>query len=198
MKKIISLTLALLILSSFSVFAGEPSEWAKDLIDENMVSYLNNTGITIDYQKPITREEFAVLSFYVYNQLHDVEYDFEIVNPFKDVNNHIILLAYKLGIVKGVSDTEFAPEKTITREEICIMLSRVITKKDSLSETEINEVKGSIDTYSDKAQVSEWALPYVEYAVKNNIMKGVSDTEISPKSECTFEQALVLCSRIIK
>jgi len=56
--------------------------------------------------------------------------------------------------------------------------------------------RGGIDKYDDRGEVSDWAVDGVGVLAANGIMKGTSDTTLSPKSPCTVEQSIILIYRL--
>ena len=52
--------------------------------------------------------------------------------------------------------------------------------------------------FSDKNDVSDWAAESVAVLAENGIMKGTSDTTLSPLSNTTIQEAILLDLRIYK
>lgn len=76
---------------------------------------------------------------------------------FKDVNKSdwfytTICTANKYGLVLGDSETEFAPERNVTREEIVVMISR------AMEYASLAKMKNGIYAASDIERISEWAV----------------------------------------
>lgn len=200
MKKFLALALsAMMILSVVpALCSDEPSDWAKAEIDEAMVQLLVDTGSQMDYQRPITRKEFAILALDAYSSFAGIpETDGGITNPFTDMDEPMVLLAYHAGIIKGRSETEFDPDASISRQEICVMLSRVVSgTQEGYTEEIIASFAPDVAKFSDGASVADWAAGAVSFCADFGIVKGVSDTEIGPLADCTMEQALILVKRL--
>lgn len=203
-KRMLSMLLTVSMLATIlplTVLADTvPSEWAASEVALAEEANLVTEKIKDDYQKEITREEFCELIVKLYTAITGTNPDAVSTN-FTDIVNDEISKAYGLGIVYGVSDTEFAPYKNITRQEICTMLVRCIDKaidgsnvSDYPSFSEINS------EYADASQVANWALPSVSYAIDNEIMKGVYaglwNTLICPLDDTTREQAVLMIWRV--
>lgn len=74
----------------------------------------------------------------------------------------------RLGLFKGVSDTDFALNRAPSRAEALVMLIRVLGK----------ESEALSGTYSHPfTDVASWVDQYVGYAYENGLTKGVSATE---------------------
>ena len=153
-------------------------------------SGLTYPGVTTDFQRRITREEFSTIAVKLYEKLSgNTAVAGE--NPFVDTSNPDILKAYALGIVKGVSPTQFAPSNNITRQEMCVMIYRALQAAGE------NVTLSSTGTFpfTDASQIATWAIKEVRFCYENGIMKGTSPTTISPLVDTPREQAIVLIFR---
>ncbi len=168
-----------------------PSDWAADEIEEATENGLVTSNSSKNYKANITREYFCELVIKLYEKISGnvVTSDY---NPFKDTDNNDVIKAYKLGIVNGVSDTEFAPYEYITRQEICAMLVRTI----GVMYPNIDPNDYDYHTFSDSAYISGWAMDSVQFAYDNNIIQGVGDNKLEPLGNTTCEQAILLINRI--
>ncbi len=92
------------------------------------------------------------------------------------------------GIVKGISETEFAPDNNITREQMAAILYRY-SKNDT--------VAGEI-TYTDKDAISEYALDAVAWAKAAGIMEGNADGTFAPLRNASRAEAAAVFVRMFK
>ncbi|MGM0397334.1 MAG: S-layer homology domain-containing protein, partial [Bacillota bacterium] len=173
-----------------SIFDGTQSDWAEEELEEAYNLDLTYPGVMNNYRKNITREEFCILAVRLYEALSGNQ-AMGGVNPFQDTTNQDIVKAYHLGIVKGVSVTEFAPYKDITRQEICVMIHRTL----KVALTGIEESYTGEFPFSDQSQIASWAMDSVRFAYGNSIMKGIGNNLIGPLQNTTREQAIVLMKR---
>ena len=74
--------------------------------------------------------------------------------------------AYESGIINGISDTEFAPYKTITREEAVVMCARAL-KPPYMDTSERNAL---LTRFTDYLSLSNWAVDETAYCIKKNII----------------------------
>ena len=84
---------------------------------------------TIKLDRGITRAEFLVLLLRIFeHRTFSIKSTY--VNQFEDVENHwakdYINTAYNLGLVNGVSETEFLPDSNISYEEMVTMTVRTV------------------------------------------------------------------------
>ena len=176
-----------------------PSEWAKaEVAKADEFGLLE--GLALNYQKNITRAEFAKLIVNCVTPVLGLSAE-EIVGDneaqFTDADDVAIDAAALLGIVNGVGDKQFAPEKEITRQEIAVMMHRAINTVSILLEKNyIETATDDLSAYTDAASVADWAKAGVATLAANNVMKGTGEGVLSPLSQTTVEQAILLAARI--
>lgn len=82
--------------------------------------------------------------------------------------------AARSGIVAGVSDSVFEPERSISRQEICTIVHRYLVWKDVFLQTEPSA------QFADDAQIAEWAKESVYVCRSAGIVSGVGDNHFAP------------------
>lgn len=87
--------------------------------------------------------------------------------------------------ISGVSDTAFAPDALISREQVMTILFRY-----SGGQVGMEAMLASIydEHYTDSAEISAYAKNAVYWSVYNGIVTGVTDTALAPKAEATRAQ----------
>jgi len=169
-----------------------PSTWAENEI-KAAVSYGIITENVIDnYQGLITREEFCELAVRFYEELSKSTTEAVSPNPFTDTNNQQVLKAFSLDIAKGTGNGLFEPKQYIKREQLAVMLYNTVCAA-------IPE-KLDIDhelQFSDKGEISNWAINALKFMNKYEFMVGSSNT-ISPKNNTTKEQAIIVTVRLFE
>ncbi len=109
---------------------------------------------------------------------------------FNDVENHwaknYISTLVEKNIIKGKSETLFAPDDNITRAEFITILYRLS------GDTSINTIS------FDDVAVKDWHYDAIAWAVKNGIAMGISDTSFLPDENITREQAVVFIARYLE
>ncbi len=98
--------------------------------------------------------------------------------------------AQKNKIVNGVTDTTFAPNSSITREDFMVILNRYAKFKGYSLETE--EV---LDSFKDKDKISGYAVEPLKWAVSSGIMGGKGDGIIDPSAFVTRAEAATILMR---
>ena len=93
------------------------------------------------------------------------------------------------GVVYGVSDTEFAPNDEITRQDMAVMLCRYAEQFGIQLGTGTPAV-----TFTDEADIAGYALPVVQALQRAGVISGMPDGSFRPRDTATREQAcVVLC-----
>lgn len=179
---------------------SEVSSWAKE-----GVAAAEKAGLIPEltgapgYQDAITREQFAELVFQTMDVIHGGDtvdmLDVEQIH-FSDCDNLSVRMATSVGVVNGVGDGKFEPKQTANREQIAVMVARAIDFLEQRNKTDITPNAANIDKFSDKGQVSAWAVDSVGTLSANGIMTGTSDSTLSPKDSCTVEQSILLLYRV--
>lgn len=99
------------------------------------------------------------------------------------------------GIVNGVSEGEFAPNKNITREQIATVLYRYAQYKEQ--DTSIGE-NTNILSYEDAEEISEYAISAMQWMVGAGLMNGETESTINPKNNSTRAQVATIFMRYLE
>lgn len=195
MKKICSLVLSFClftgILSQYSVFAyGVPSDWAAEEVEEAVSNQLVPYSVKRDYKAYITREQFCEMVVLAYEALSG-ETAAVGEEEFYDTDSDEVKKAANLNIVEGYGNGIFGPNDLITREQIAVMVVRML----DCAVPSVDIYDYSSHYYADKYEISDWAMPSVNFAYENDIMQGIGDYKIAPKLNTTCEQAVLLIYR---
>lgn len=99
------------------------------------------------------------------------------------------------GIVGGVSEKIFAPDSNITREELASIIYRYAKYKGY--DTSVGE-NTNILSYDDFSDISEYAIPALQYTAGNGIMAGKTASTLNPKDNATRAEAAAILHRFAK
>lgn len=182
------------------------SEWAKEeILKAEELNIIPDSLSEQDLTSDISRSEFASVMVKAYEAMSDKSID-EKTNPFSDTEDKEILKAYSLGIIKGISDTEFAPNNSLTREQGAVMLARLYKavnvlgwsiEKDEQYPLEYDELLVEVNDFTDKDELSDWAKNSVYYLFSKEVIKGMEDGSFAPNAGITREQAVILTLRLM-
>ena len=111
------------------------------------------------------------------------------VANFKDVTANdwfynYVGTAYNYGIIKGVSENEFNPNGTITREEVAVMVTRAAKLCGMDTEMGTLAVRDSLAQFIDYVKASDWSQSSLAFCFSEGILDD-SVMDIKPKEAVT-------------
>lgn len=114
-------------------------------------------------------------------------------SPFPDVdvshpNFAAIRWAKNNGVVSGYEDGTFRPDASITREEIAVLLWTNQEQQEAAAQA----------PYLDREEVSDWALPAVEWAYGAKMMTGNTDGTFLPRNNTTRAEGATIVMNYAK
>ena len=120
--------------------------------------------------------------------------------PFTDVSGgewyaEAVRWAAGEGIVNGVSETEFAPNAAVTREQLAAILHRYAQHKGY--DVSIGE-STNILSYSDFASISEYAISAMQWVCGEGIITGVTESTLEPQGTATRAQSAAILMRFLE
>lgn len=115
--------------------------------------------------------------------------------PFADVKSgsyyaSAVAWAAQSGIVNGVSKTKFAPDDSVTREQLAAILCRYAEGKGQNV-----RVSRSLTQYKDASQISAYAVDAMRWANAAGYITGTTANTLSPKGTTTRAQLAVILTR---
>ena len=191
-------------LSVYGVGYTAPSErfddiknhWAKDFIEyvagRGLIT--GSTKTTFSPDENMTRG-MLVATLGRLAGVNGKDYD---TNSFSDVQKDspyrpYIEWAYSKGIVYGIGDGTFAPDKSITREEMAVIFERYA--KATGYHIPVNR---QANIYADKENIGSEYKEAVTAMQQSGIMMGVEGNRFNPKGTATRAEVSAMLSRYIK
>ena len=101
-----------------------------------------------------------------------------------------VVWAAENGIVNGVSETEFAPGKDITREQLATILFRYAEAKGY----DVS-ARADLSAYPDADQIQSYAAESVAWAVAEGLIQGFEDNTLRPAGNATRAQIATILMR---
>lgn len=162
------------------------SRWYHEAVDwavaNNLIKGITNT--TFAPNAELTRGQMVTI---LYRAAGEPELEEDATTPFTDVDSarfyaKAVTWAYNEEIVKGMTDTTFEPNTSVTREQLVTILYRA----DGSPEVE----EDYLADYTDKDSVSKFAKAAVNWAVSMGMINSTSTTAkvLSPKDCATRAQ----------
>ena len=170
------------------------SRWSypyiKQLYDAGVVSGM--TATTFAPAENMTREQFVTMlaglqgadvSAYKTGKFTDVPADAWYA-PY-------VSWAAENGVVYGVSDSAFAPDANISRQDMAVMVYRYAERFGIRLGTDVPPV-----TFADAGDIAAYALPAVQALQRAGVISGMPDGSFRPREHMTREQACVVLSAL--
>lgn len=183
--------------TTYQYFNDVGNHWAKEAVN-TLAGKLIVSGRTKTSFAPnqnITRAEFAE---YIARGL-GLAGEVGMAQRFYDVTNTkenaFIGAAVKAGIITGYSDGSFKPNKSITREEMAMMMMRAMNYSDYRTTLTFAPEK-YLQKFKDYKQIQ--AVDAVAKLLNEGIIQGVSANAFQPKGQATRAQAAVMLQRLLE
>jgi len=117
--------------------------------------------------------------------------------PFADVDMsayyaNAVVWAQQNGIVKGISETEYAPEMSVTREQLATVMFRYAQFK-GMDTVTAEENLG----FNDVSDISDWAVAAMNWGVGRDYIFGRTEGVIAPKVAATRAEIAAFIHRYI-
>ena len=115
--------------------------------------------------------------------------------PFTDVTaeqwyTEAVRWAASEGIVTGVSETSFAPDDPVTREQLAAILYRYAQYKGyDVTDT------ADLSTYADASQISAYATTAMQWANAGGLITGSTSTTLNPQGNATRAEVAAILMR---
>lgn len=168
----------------------------KDVYDsfwgKNAIEYLYKKGVisgmtedTFEPTATLTREQAVKILCLAFN-IQDVKniysengrvYDLTDYSMFDDVAQYdwyseYVFAAYRRNIVNGIADKRFGVGESVTRQDIAVMLYRILEASSSKKDS----------GFDDAADIAPYAEEAVAYMRANGIISGYDDNTFKPQS----------------
>lgn len=176
--------------------ADTPSAWAQKSVDAARAAGIVPAQVNSAFDTAITREDFCSLAAAVYRAWEKKDaltaYTSSRVS-FSDTDNADVLLCASAGVVNGVGNGKFAPQKNITRQEAASMLYRLAALNKNTKDDEATSLP---HIFADSANIQSWAWKNVDWVYRQGIMNGMGENTFAPDGEYTREQSIVTALRL--
>ncbi len=172
----------------------ETVPWAKDSIRalqlEGIISGDGNGGFAPE--RAVSREEFLKLAMLAagINGNGTASVNFADVDPNAWYAPNVAA-AYELGIVNGISETEFGIGQQITRADMAVMLKRIL----DATNVEAVPVKAAF-RFQDGLEIPDYAIDDVAALCEAELLNGMGDNKFMPMASATRAEAAVAIYRI--
>ncbi len=138
-------------------------------------------------EKEITREEFVKVLVEAFDLAGSADVSFGDVKSGAWYEQYV-KTAVANGIINGKADGTFGVGEAVSREDMCVMIARVLKMGE--------DAEGSLG-YSDEASIAPYAKNAVSYLSMLSMINGMPDNTFRPKDACTRSQAARVIADIL-
>ena len=164
-------------------------DYVTTIVEKGLMNGISETEFAPDAS--LTRGMFVTILYRVEGEPaveDDVNFTDVVASQYYE---NAVKWANSNGIVKGITETEFAPDAEVTHEQMAAMFARYADYKKL-------EVPAKDDvTYTDSEMISEYAKAAVETANKLGVLIGNTDGSFAPKKNATRAEAAALFARLL-
>lgn len=177
--------------TAFGQLQTNASEWAIPSMERAYQLHIISEEALLRATEVITRREFTQMAVQFYEAVTGEAVNIEnIHNPFWDTDQPEIIFAYDKGIISGKTEHIFEPDSPLTREQMAILLVRMLEKSDVTLPQEEEEIM-----FTDIDQLEDSVKPYIKKIQQAGIMSGF-EGQFSPFQNVTIEEAVVAFTAI--
>lgn len=174
------------VVPSFGAVNTNASFWAKSSME---YAYEEGLITEAELQKatsPMSRKEFCGIIMYFLEAVTGIERKAEEPSPFSDCDDPMVIAAYESGIIGGVEPGKFAPNKTLTREQMAIMIARTL----KVCSLDLEEGAGK-NPFTDTKVLYDSSNRYIDQLYGAGILSGYEDGTFAPFREMTVQEAVI-------
>ncbi len=168
--------------------------WAIDAITAlHQKGIVNGMGDgTFGCEKQVSRADFTLMLVRLLGKNAEFTENFEDVTPDKYYYKEIGI-AKALGITSGRDGNIFDPTGNITREDMAVMVYRILEKEGILNNDENINLSAK---FSDAQSISEYAVNAVSAMTENKLLSGYETGDFKPKGFATRAETAVFLNRV--
>lgn len=177
------------VTAKLSTWAQSEVNWAKQngLVDEALLGG--------DYTRAMTRLQFCSVAVKMAESMSGTAITPAPASTFTDSSSAYVLKAYAAGITTGTGDGVFSPDATLNRQQMAAFIYRALQYVKANSTVRYTAYTSKLSSYTDNGTIDSWAKEPLAFMNALGLIKGTSDTTISPAANCTIEQALAVANR---
>lgn len=204
---------ALLTAAMAASFAGPAgaltgvSSWAEpDVMAATSAGLTPDTFAALSAKSSVSRAEFCAVALKLYEAERETQVPRTDRVYFGDCDDPDVNTAYEMHLISGRGNGVFAPEESVSRQDLCVILDSVREQ----CEVEKPEATVSAASFPDGSALRDYAVDATETMLSTGIIKGVETsvsndpeqagetvTLLEPQGTATREQALIMASRFL-
>lgn len=121
-------------------------------------------------------------------------------NTFSDVPNNTwytdaVIWANTNGIVAGIDDETFAPNRSVTREQMAAFLYRYCVRYKKINP--LFTTGATLSDFKDAGKISTYAVEAMDWCVQHGVLSGMGDGILDPKGTSRRAQLAVILKTLV-
>lgn len=184
--------------SSYFSDVNKNYAWAVEAVD-----YLYEKGIINGIgdgkfapQNNVSRADFLIMVMNAYG----IKLDSNIVDNFSDAGNKYYTAylgtAKKLKLIEGIGDNLYLPEAQITRQDMFVILYRVLDRLEKLP-MGLENRRIDFNKFEDISEIDDYAIEAIRFFVNSRIVQG-DNNKLAPKVQATRAESAQVIYNILK
>lgn len=195
---------------SFVPSAGaltDVSSWAEpDVMAASAAGLMPDTFAALAAKSSVSRAEFCAVALNLYEAERQTTVKRTSKVYFDDCDNPDVNTAYEMNLISGRGNGIFAPDESVSRQDLCVILDSVREK----CEVDKPTATVSASSFPDGNEVRDYAVSATDAMLSTGIIKGVETTVsndpeqagqtvtlLQPQGTATREQALIMAGRFL-
>lgn len=172
--------------------SGGPSSWAVAEVESAISAGLVPQDIQSGYQSPISRQDFCRLIWELLKKQPGVSGKLQngAAVSFSDTSDEAVRSCAGLGVISGVGEGRFEPNRNLKRSEA----AKILALTTQLLKSEDGTLSVMPPEFSDRSNFG-WAQPFIDYCAVNKVMNGEGGA-FNPEGTFSREQAIATVLRI--
>jgi hypothetical protein len=171
-------------MNSYGVVKDYAGHWAEDTIqlwlDEDYITGYPDGSFNPEGK--VTRSEFVTMVNSVFNYTEVSDTTFTDVESDKWYYQEI-QKAFKANYIAGTSETQFAPNENLTREQAAVIVSKIM---------KLDANPSGAEKFTDSSKISLWAKNFVGAAAQTEIINGYNDSTFKPQNPISRAEAIMI------
>ncbi len=169
-----------------------PSDWFVDAVQYVYEHGLMNgtSATTFEPNAPVDRAMFATIIYRIEGSPAATTENMTFTDvPAGEYYTDAVAWCFANGVVTGYSDTEYAPQGKILREQMAALMYRYANFKGI-------DTSATVAQYTDSDQIDDYAVPAVSYCTAAGLMNGVGDGAFDPQADATRGEVATVVMRL--
>ncbi|CAG7655796.1 S-layer homology domain-containing protein [Paenibacillus allorhizosphaerae] len=165
------------------------AEYAKKAVRYGLMEGVSDKELRFAPQEKLTRAQFVAMTLRLMGTAPtaDVKTAFKDVEPGSWYAGYVAKAA-ELGIASGISEEAFDPNRSMTRQDMALVLSRAFRMPETAA--------GKSDPFTDLNEAYEMAVPAIRSVFESGYMEGDDQGRFQPAATVTREMAAAVMVRV--